>query len=187
MRIRLHCRTFFLAITALVASHTAPAADLSGEWVGQITGPFDSQYTAQYNHVALKANDGKISGFWGVYVVTGNLTGDMLSLSLADARGTAAGMLTGRAAGEEFDGKGSVIPARRANTATSTATAQPPQDVTWKLTRPAAPPASPQSYNYEPKSYYGIYSAAEPPALHIFPVNKYHYCFLLDNGIQHVI
>jgi amidase len=170
MRIRLHCRAFFLAITAVVASDTALAADLSGEWVGQITGPFDSQYTAQYNHVALKATDGKISGIWGTYVVTGLLRGEMLSLSLADASGTAAGRLAGSVAGEAFDGKGSVIPARRVNAATSSmATAQPPQDVTWKLTRPTAPPATPQSYTYEPKSYYGIYSAGEPPALHIFP------------------
>src|SRR5665213_3186403 len=119
MRIRLHCRTLVFATMAVVASHAAFAAGLSGEWVGQITGPLDSPYTPQYNHVMLK---------------------------------------------------GSVVPARRVSSATSSmAPAQPPQDVTWKLTRPEAAPTAPQSYVYEPKYYYGIYSAAEPPALHIFP------------------
>jgi acetamidase/formamidase len=42
-------------------------------------------------------------------------------------------------------------------------------DITWRLTRAATPPAVPQSYNYDPKVFYGTYSAAEPSALHIFP------------------
>lgn len=155
---------------AIVMTHTAFAADVSGEWVGRITGPFDSQYTAQYSHVMLKSAAGKISGTWGTYAVTGTLDGDKLNLALADASGAHAGTLTGSAAGETFDGKGSVVPARRVSAATGTmSAAQPPQDVTWQLTRPAAPPSTPQTYNYEPKYYYGIYSAAEPPALHIFP------------------
>jgi amidase len=159
------CRTVFLVGAAAIA-HTAFAADISGEWVGQITGPFDSQYTAQYNHVMLKADGDKVAGTWGTYIVTGSLAGDKLSLSLTDTTGAQAGMLTGIAATEEFDGVGSVVPARRAG---GMGMAQPPQDVTWKLTRPATPPGTQQNYNYEPKYYYGIYSAAEPPALHIFP------------------
>ena len=169
MRLTQHCRAVLLMAATAIA-HVALAADLSGEWVGQITGPFDSQYTAQYNHVMLKSAAGKVSGMWGTYTVTGSLAGDKLNLSLADASGAPAGTLTGNAMGDAFDGKGSVVPARRVSAATSSmAPAQPPQDVTWKLTRPAAAPASPQSYVYEPKYYYGIYSAAEPPALHIFP------------------
>ena len=155
---------------AVVASHAAFAAGLSGEWVGQITGPLDSPYTPQYNHVMLKSSAGKVTGTWGAYNVAGALAGDKLSLSLTDASGAPAGTLAGSLSGEAFDGKGSVVPARRVSSATSSmAPAQPPQDVTWKLTRPEAAPTAPQSYVYEPKYYYGIYSAAEPPALHIFP------------------
>jgi acetamidase/formamidase len=162
---RCHRRALlFVAITAI--AHTASAADFSGEWVGQITGPFDSQYTAQYNHVMLKTTGGKVSGTWGTYSVTGTILGKKIDLLLADADGAPAGELAGDAVGNAFDGKGTVVPARRAGGMGMT---QPPQDVTWKLTRPAAPPATPQIYNYEPKYYYGIYSAAEPPALHIFP------------------
>jgi len=160
-------------LTALIAAiaivPASRAANLSGEWVGQLTGPFDSQYTAQYNHVTLTSSAGKVAGKWGTYNVAGMLAGDKLSISLTDTRGILVGTLTGSLDGEMFEGEGSVVPARRMSSATSMAPAQPPQNVTWKLTRPVAQPAGPQSYVYEPKYYYGIYSAAEPPALHIFP------------------
>ena len=41
------------ACNAMAMSRFCGAADLSGDWVGQVTGPFDSQYTAQYSHVSL--------------------------------------------------------------------------------------------------------------------------------------
>jgi acetamidase/formamidase len=114
----------------------------------------------------LKSAAGKVTGTWGTYVVTGTLAGDAITLLLKDASGAPAGTLSGSAVGETVDGKGSVVPARRGG---GMGQAQPAQDVTWMLTRPAVPPSNPQTYSYEPKYYYGIYSAAEPPALHIFP------------------
>lgn len=47
--------------------------------------------------------------------------------------------------------------------------ALPPDNVTWKLTREAKAPATPQTHTYDPKVFYGTYSAAEPPVLRIFP------------------
>jgi acetamidase/formamidase len=165
MRSNSHYKVLALA-AAIAFAHVCLAAGVSGEWVGQLTGPFDSQYTAQYSHVDLKATGAKLSGTWGTYTVAGTLAGSKMDLSLADASGKPAGTLTGAMTGDTFSGTGSVVPARRGG---GTGAAQPPNDVAWTLTRPAATPAAPQSYNYEPKSYYGIYTAAEPPALHIFP------------------
>jgi hypothetical protein len=51
-----HFKVFAL-ITAMTMSRLCGAADLSGDWVGQLTGPFDTQYTAQYNHVNIKKDD----------------------------------------------------------------------------------------------------------------------------------
>jgi acetamidase/formamidase len=153
----------FVLIGAIGISHFSFAADIAGEWVGQMTGPFDSQYTAQYGHVMLKSDGSKVSGTWSSYTVAGTVAGGKANLTLTDSEGKPAGTLTGTMTGDTFSGTGSVTPARRAGTA------QPANDVTWKLTRPAATPSSPKTYDYEPKYYYGIYSAAEPPALRIFP------------------
>ncbi len=167
MRSNRHIRLF--ALTAVMAiTRVCAAADLSGDWVGQLTGPFDSQYTAQYNHITLKADGTKLSGTWGSYTLAGTLAGTKADLSLTDASGKPAGTLTGTMAGDAFSGTGSVVPARRMGGGGMGAP-QPPSAVTWNLTRAATPPPAPETYDYEPKSYYGIYTAAEPPVLHIFP------------------
>ena len=158
-----------IAILILIAGIAFPwmcaAKDASGDWVGQLTGPFDSQYTAQYDHVTLKADGAKLSGAWGAYRLAGTVTGVKAELTLTDASGKPAGTLTGSAGDDTFSGTGQVAPPRRAG---GTAT-QPPNAVTWKLTRAAAPPAMPKTYDYDPKVFYGTYSAAEPPVLHVFP------------------
>jgi acetamidase/formamidase len=144
------------------------AEDVSGDWVGQLTGPFDSQYTAQYNHVALKSAGTRLTGIWGTYTVAGTLTGAKVEISLTDASGKPGGTLTGTMTGDSFSGIGSVVPARRAGSGGMGAV-QPPGPVTWTLTRAATPPAAPKTYNFEPNVAYGTYSAAEPPNLRIFP------------------
>ena len=159
--------TYLLPCAAMFIGGHCRAAELSGEWVGQITGPFDSEYTAQYNHVTLKADGAKLSGVWGTYTLDGTLTGDKVDIALTEAGGKPAGTLKGTMAGDAFSGTGSVVPPRRGMGGMGAE--QPPNDVTWNLTRAATPPASPKSYNYEPVAYYGTYSAAEPPPLHIFP------------------
>jgi amidase len=151
----------------MILTHCCRAADLSGDWVGQITGPFDSQYTAQYNHVTLKTDGLTVSGKWGSYIVAGTLNHGQIRLALTDPDNKPTGTLTGSLSSDELSGTGSVIPPRRGTG--NVALPQPPNDVTWKLTRAVIPPAVPATHAYEPKYYYGIYSAAEPPALHIFP------------------
>jgi len=156
-----------VAFAAMVMTHCCLAAELSGDWVGQITGPFDSQYTAQYSHVTLQSDGPKLSGTWGTYTLKGTLNGSMVHLTLSDSESKPVGTLSGSVAKEEFSGTGSVLPARRAGSGMGAQ--QPANEVTWKLTRAAKPPATPTTYDYDPKFYYGIYSAAEAPALHIFP------------------
>lgn len=162
-------KKFFIAIlvlTALVASPLiARAKDAGGEWIGQFVGPFDSEYTAQYHHVILSLSGTGLTGVWGPYKLSGTLAGSKLNISLIDAAGNAAGTLAGSGAEDTFSGTGSVVPNRRG----PGGMAQPPDDVHWKLTRAASAPAMPKTYDYDPKVFYGTYSASEPPALHIFP------------------
>jgi len=153
---------------ALSITRVCVAADLSGDWVGQLTGPFDSQYTAQYNHVDIKADGAKLSGTWGSYALAGTLTGSKVAMSLTDSSGKSAGTLTGTVAGDTLTGTGMVVPARRMGAA-GMGVAQPPSEVAWNLTRAAKPPATPKTYDFEPNVAYSTYSAAEPPNLHIFP------------------
>lgn len=159
--------TASVLVTAMFITFRCHAADLSGDWIGQITGPFDSQYTAQYSHVTLKADGPNLSGKWGTYTLTGTFKEGQVHLSLGDPNIGPIGTLSGSPTKNDVYGTGSVIPARRG--LAGMGVQQPPNDVTWKLTRAATPPSKPTTYNYEPKYYYGIYSAAEPPALHIFP------------------
>jgi acetamidase/formamidase len=148
--------------------HVCAAADVSGEWVGQLTGPFQNQYTAQYNHVELKDTGTKLSGMWGANKLAGTLAGAKVDISLTDASGKSMGTLTGTMDGDSFSGTGSVVPATRMGGG-GMAVAQPPSNVTWKLTRAVTPPAKPKTYDFDPNVAYGTYSAAEPPNLHIFP------------------
>src|SRR5580700_6781204 len=112
----------YAGILALISAFALPqvsAADASDDWVGQLTGPFDSEYTAQYNHVTLKTNGDRLSGSWGTYSLTGTVTGGKVTISLADAAGKPAGTLTGAMTEDSLAGTGSVIPACSHDTATT--------------------------------------------------------------------
>src|ERR1700729_793601 len=102
-----------LAVISAFALPQVSAADASGNWVGQLTGPFDSEYTAQYNQVTLKTNGDRLSGSWGTYSLMGTVTGGNVTISLADVAGKPAGPLTGAMTDDSFVGRGIVIPARR--------------------------------------------------------------------------
>jgi acetamidase/formamidase len=162
-------RKMHVAILVLIAATARPAIsaakDASGDWVGELVGPFDSQYTAQYHHVSLNTAGTKLTGTWGPYKLTATLAGSKVDISLTDAGGKAVGTLTGAGTEDAFSGTGMVLPARRGGGGA----AQPPEDVHWKLMRAAAPPSTRKTYDYEPKVFYGTYSAAEPPVLRIFP------------------
>jgi amidase len=160
-------RIKLLALFAAMAlSRSCGAMDPSGEWVGQIAGPFDSQYTAQYSHVVITADGNNLTGIWGSYQFTGAIHGDEITVALTES-GNSSGSLHGKLSGEEFSGTGKILPQRRFGTSGSAVSKE--AEIAWKLTRAPKPPASARTYDYDPKFFYGTYSAAEPPALHIFP------------------
>ena len=159
----------FALLAVIAMGRFCYAADISGDWVGQLTGPFDSPFTAQYNHVQLHESGTKLSGTWASYTLAGTLEGGKVSISLTDAAGGQVGTLTGKMEGDALTGTGSVVPARRLSSSGAPQPPQPANEVKWKLSRAAAQPAEHKSYHYEPVSYYGIYTAAEPPVLHLFP------------------
>jgi acetamidase/formamidase len=140
------------------------AQSFSGDWVGQLIGPFDSQYTAQYNHVNLKSDGTKVSGKWGSYLLEGSQSGSNIEMSLSDASGKPVGTLSGVMGEGSLTGKGTVAMQRR-----SAGPPLPAAEVSWKLTRAAVSPTSPRTFDFDPPSFYATYSAAEPPVLRIFP------------------
>jgi amidase len=158
-----------IAILVMIAATARPtisvAKEASGDWVGQMLGPFDSQYTAQYHHVTLNANGTKLTGSWGPYKLAGTLTASKADIALTDAAGKPAGTLTGTMTDDAFSGTGTVVPTRRGGGGAP----QPPDEVHWTLNRASMLPAAAKTYDYDPKVFYGTYSAAEPPALRIFP------------------
>src|SRR5262245_30852301 len=140
MNKKLH-RVILLLIASTALPVVSSAKDASGEWMGQLSGPFDSQYTAQYNHVVLNVAGVKLSGAWGPYTVTGTLMGSKLNISLTDVGGKPAGTLSGAMEEDAFSGTGSVVLARRGGGGA----APSPTEVRWNLTRAATPPAMPKT------------------------------------------
>jgi acetamidase/formamidase len=143
------------------AARLAPAADLTGDWIAEIQAKGSEP---QYARVQLRAEGASVSGAWDQMKVEGSIAGDRVSLSVL-RNGSAAGSLTGSSSGDSLSGEGQMISAggRGAN-------AGQMNHVTWKLTRPPAPPAGkPRVIDFEPKEFHGYYSASIAPALRIFP------------------
>src|SRR5215831_88023 len=111
MLIRYRSVVVFIALIAFPG--ILAAKDASGDWIGELSGPFDAPYTAQYQHVTLNATGAKLSGEWGPYKLAGALTGSKVDITLTDAGGKPDGTLTGAMTEDTFSGNGSVVPARR--------------------------------------------------------------------------
>ena len=156
-----------MMLALLVAAGGRVASAQPGvDWIGMTMGQYDSPLTAQYAHVTLaRAGASRLSGTWGPYSMVGSIEDSHIDFTLTDATGAEAGFLRGTIGNDMFSGIGTIMPARRPG-----ATGAPAQvEVKWTVTRGAVAPAEHKTYNYEPLSYYGIYTAKEPPVLHIFP------------------
>jgi acetamidase/formamidase len=95
-------------------------------------------------------------------MVTGAASGDHVNLSLLRGGGP-AGRLALTANGGGFSGEGRLAASGRGGGGQES-------PVSVKLTRPATPPpGGPRTLDFEPQVFYGYYSAANPPALRIFP------------------
>ena len=163
----MRCRGLLRALVfCLAASGSLAVAQPGVDWVGMTMGQFDTPESAQYVHVSLERTAAnRLGGKWGAYTLVGAIEDFHVDFTLTDASGAEVGFLRGDIGNDKFAGHGSILPARRAG---GMAAATPTQ-VSWTLTRGAVMPAEHKTYNYEPLSYYGIYSAKEPPVLHIFP------------------
>jgi len=152
-----------------VAASLSPAADINGAWIAELA---TKNAEPQYARVMLQVAANSIAGTWNQLALTGSASGDRLTLSLT-RNGAPAGTLAVTASGTGFSGEGHLSGGgfgggrgggggRGAGGGENT--------VAVKLTRPAAaPPGGPRSVDFEPKVFYGYYSAANPPALKIFP------------------
>jgi acetamidase/formamidase len=164
---------------AIAFTRLCAAADLSGNWIAQIA----TQGEPQYTRVSLKADGTKLSGTWGESKLEGTLTGTALEIKLTDAEGKPAGVLTGTLTGETFAGTGTIIGGRGARSGFGGgfdggvgrgARGGADAPIQWTMARATTPPATPQTYNFEPKELYATYSAAQKPALTIFPGDTVH-------------
>jgi len=146
---------WILFVTASFSS----GANIQGDWIAEVSA---KGADPQYARVRLHVEGTSISGTWGQLTLSGTAIGDRLTLSLM-RNGGAAGALSAVANGDGFSGEGRMRGGGRGGAAAENA-------VAIKLTRPAVPPpGGPRSLDFEPSVFYGYYSAANPPALRIFP------------------
>lgn len=157
--------TFAVLILAAAGLETPlRAADIAGSWISEITTGFGE---SQYARVALKTDGGKLSGSWGAWKFDGDISGARVTFSLSTPENRSEGTLSGAVAGGGLSGDGSVAVQRGGG---GRAAAGEFTKVTWKLTRePQPPPGGPKTWTFDPKVFYSYYSAANPPALRIFP------------------
>jgi len=166
---------------ALALTRLCVAADLSGNWIAQIA----TQGEPLYTRVSLKADGAKMSGTWGESKIDGTLTGTKLDLTLTDAEGKPAGSLTGTLTGDTFAGTGTLIGGRGGRGGRGAGFGVggfggggfgggAGGQINWTMARAATPPATPKTYNFVPAELYATYSAAQKPALKIFPGDTVH-------------
>jgi amidase len=150
---------------AILIARLSMAADLSGDWVARIAAQAEPQYT----RVSLKVDGTAVSGMWGESKIDGTLTNFKLEITLS---GNPSGALTGTLTGETVTGAGTISGGRGGRGGGGRGSASGP--VNFTLTRPAVPPAAPRTINFEPTNFYATYSAANKPALTIFPRDIVH-------------
>ncbi len=150
---------------------SSAASDISGNYIAQITTTPTTE--PQFARVSVKTDGAALGGVWGDYKISGTVTGTKLNLALTDSQGKPVGTLAGIVSGTSLSGDGTLVPevgrgGGGFGGGGRGAAASTPQPVTWKLT-PYTPPATPKTYDFEPKSFYSVYSAHWTPVLHIYP------------------
>jgi amidase len=171
---RKHVTKAVLLIAIITASRTCTAASLTGNWVATIASSREPQYT----RVSLKDEGGKLSGTWGSLVIAGRLEGDAINLTLTDDSNHPAGTVGGTLSGESISGKGNISAPSPGGMAGAMGggfgqrSAGGPIEFT--LSRVPHPPTTPRDIQFEPTDFFGYYSAANQPVLHIFPGDVVH-------------
>lgn len=157
-----------LLCSAVFACGTARAQVVQGKWIAEITSPVLLE--PAYAHVTLTATGDVVHGEWGKDAITGTIHGSEISLSLTDAEGKNGGTMQGSLHAETIHGTGTLAGIGRRRSATG----NPPQPVTWTLTREMDAPAKPREIQFEPKTFEAYYFGGNKPVLHIFPGDVVH-------------
>ena len=160
---------FIVFFVLIVAARLSVAADLSGDWMAQVT-RFGQ---AQYVRVTLRIDGGKLAGTWNQLKLDGEVTGNHVTFSLDQPDGKVSGTFAGEIGTAELSGDGKI---------SQRGTMQP---ITWKMTRLLKPPADgPKTWDFEPREFQVTYSASIDPALHIFPGDTVRTWLLDDEGVD---
>jgi len=154
-----------LALVVLILGAPLCAADISGNWISEITTGFGE---SQYARVAMRADGEKLNGSWGALKLEGAIAGNKMNISLSAPDGRSAGLLSGSIGTAGLSGEGSVS-LQRGGGGRGAGSGEMTK-VVWKMTRePQPPPGGPKTWDFKPQVFYSYYSAANPPALRIFP------------------
>jgi amidase len=149
--------TVFICLARLCAG-----ADLSGDWVAQVSGGFGDP---QYFRATLRVDGSKLTGSWNEGKLEGAVSGESVEFTAQQPGGRALGTFKGRMQAAELAGDGVMEGGRGGGGGRGGR-----QSIAWKMTRPAkAPTDGPKTWDFEPKEFYTNYSAAIPSALRIFP------------------
>lgn len=142
----------------IVAAAICKGADVSGDWVAEVT---LKTADPQYARVRLEVDHSKLTGTWEQMTVEGTISDERVNLSLVRNQKTAF-TLMGELVGTIVSGVGQM------NALGSGAGKT--QAVTWRLTRPEAPPpVGPKTFDFEPSQFNGYFTASYQPTLHVFP------------------
>jgi len=169
---RIHGMAVLIMAVAAAFPCAANAGEVTGNWVAEISGP--TLLEPLYAHVTLTDAAGTVTGSWGSDQVTGSVNGSELKLTLTNAEGEDAGSLTGKFAGEEIDGSGSMTGLGRRRSYSMAGRPPVAQEITWKLTKEPTPPSKPREINYIPTTFQAYYYAGNKPNIHIFPGDIVH-------------
>jgi len=160
-----------------LAARLSGATDISGKWIATIS----TQREPEYARVVLTQTDQKLSGTWSDLKVTGTIDGAKVQLVLTDDAGASAGNLTADIAGDAISGTGTMSALRGGRGAMMggmgggvAGRVAGPQQISFTLAREPVPPSAPRDLKFEPTDYFGYYSAANKPVLHIYPGDVVH-------------
>jgi acetamidase/formamidase len=158
-------------IGLIVSVQSAQAADLSGKWIAEITGP--TLLEPAYAHVKLQNSGTSLAGNWGADTISGSVKGADIIFTVVNGEGSNIGSMSGKLAGDAIAGAGTLAGLGR-RTGGFANRAPVPVEMKFVLTREPEPPAKPRDINYEPTTFQAYYYAGNKPGIHIFPGDIVH-------------
>jgi acetamidase/formamidase len=155
----------------IVSVQSVQAADLSGKWIAEISGP--TLLEPAYAHVTLQDSANSLAGTWGADAIAGSVKGADITFVVTNGAGSNIGSMIGKLSGDAIAGAGTLAGlGRRAGGFPNHAPV--PVEMKFVLTREPEPPAKPREINYEPTTFQAYYYAGNKPGIHIFPGDIVH-------------